>query len=109
VIGARFTRIPLADIRRLISGALAVVIVSSLIAALFALFTANLLSLPFGQVWVSYAPGGVEAMAAMALSLGYDSAYVATHHLFRIILLIFTLPVLLKFFRRTATKAPSGG
>jgi hypothetical protein len=109
VIGARFTRIPLADIRRLISGALAVVIVSSLIAALFALFTANLLSLPFGQVWVSYAPGGVEAMAAMALSLGYDSAYVATHHLFRIILLIFILPVLLKFFRRTAAKAPSGG
>ena len=108
VIGARFTRIPLADIRRLVSGAMAVVVVSSLIAALFALVTAKLLGLPFGQVWVSYAPGGVEAMAAMALALGYDSAFVATHHLFRILLLIFILPVLLKFFRRGESYPPSG-
>ncbi|MGB3209753.1 MAG: AbrB family transcriptional regulator [Desulforhopalus sp.] len=93
VIGARFTAIPLADIKRLFGGALAVVIVSSMIAALFAALAANILGLPFGQLWVSYAPGGVEAMVAMALSLGYDSAFVATHHLFRIILLIFILPV----------------
>lgn len=64
-----------------------------MIAALFAALAANILGLPFGQLWVSYAPGGVEAMVAMALSLGYDSAFVATHHLFRIILLIFILPV----------------
>jgi len=100
VIGSRFTTIPLADIKRLIGGALAVVVVSSAIAALFAALAAKLLGLPFGQLWVSYAPGGVEAMAAMALSLGYDSAFVATHHLFRIILLLFILPVLLRVFRK---------
>lgn len=109
VIGARFTTIPLADIKRLVGGALAVVVVSSTIAALFAALAAKLLDLPFGQVWVSYAPGGVEAMAAMALSLGYDSAFVATHHLFRIILLIFILPVLLRVQRRTKTKASIRG
>jgi len=102
MIGARFTTIPLADIRRLVGGALAVVVVSSLIAAMFAALAARFLNLPFGQLWVSYAPGGVEAMAAMALALGYDSAFVATHHLFRIILLLFTLPVLLRLFRRTS-------
>ncbi|MFT5700229.1 MAG: membrane AbrB-like protein [Desulforhopalus sp.] len=100
VIGARFTSIPLADIKRLVGGALAVVFVSSTISALFAALGAKLLGLPFGQIWVSYAPGGVEAMAAMALSLGYDSAFVATHHLFRIILLIFLLPVLLRALRK---------
>jgi hypothetical protein len=109
VIGTRFTNIPLADIKRLVGGALAVVVVSSAIAALFAGLTAKLLGLPFGQIWVSYAPGGVEAMAAMALSLGYDSAFVATHHLFRIILLLFILPILLRFFRRTETKATTKG
>jgi uncharacterized protein len=107
VIGARFTTIPLVDIKRLVGGALAVVIISSTIAALFAFFAARLLDLPFGQVWVSYAPGGVEAMAAMALSLGYDSTFVATHHLFRIIMLFLLLPVLLKFFRKTAIKESS--
>ncbi len=101
VIGARFTTIPLADIKRLVGGALAVVVVSSGVAAMFAALAAKLLGLPFGQLWVSYAPGGVEAMAAMALSLGYDSAFVATHHLFRIILLLFMLPALLRLFRKT--------
>ncbi len=104
VIGARFTSIPLADIKRLVGGALAVVVVSSAVAALFAALTAKFLGLPFGQVWVAYAPGGVEAMAAMALSLGYDSAFVATHHLFRIILLLFILPVLLRLFKKTETQ-----
>lgn len=103
VIGSRFTAIPLGDIKRLIGGASVVVVVSSSIAALFAALAAKLLCLPFGQVWVSYAPGGVEAMAAMALSLGYDSTFVAIHHLFRIILLLFMLPVLLRFIRKTET------
>jgi membrane AbrB-like protein len=108
VIGARFTTIPLADIKRLVGGALAVVVVSSAVAALFAGLAAKFLGLPFGQVWVSYAPGGVEAMAAMALSLGYDSAFVATHHLFRIILLLFLLPVLLRLFRKTDSHISTG-
>jgi membrane AbrB-like protein len=109
VIGTRFTTIPLGDIRRLLGGALAVVAVSSTIAAMFAALAAKLLDLPFGQLWVSYAPGGVEAMAAMALSLGYDSAFVATHHLFRIILLIVVLPVLLRVLSRNNPKVLKQG
>ena len=84
------------------------VMVSTTLAALFAALAANLLGLPFGQVWVAYAPGGVEAMAAMAIALGYDSAFVATHHLFRIILLLFLLPVLLKIFGQTHAKGSIG-
>ena len=100
VIGARFSRIPLADLRRLLGAALAGVAVGSSLAACLAWLAALALDLPFGQLWVAYAPGGVEAMAAMALALGYDSTFVATHHLFRIILLIFALPVLLRLFRQ---------
>ena len=100
VVGARFTRIPLGDIRKLLGGAVAVMVVGSIIAGFFAAWSAAILHLPFGQVWVSYAPGGVEAMAAMALSLGYDSAFVATHHIFRIILLFLVLPFLLQFVSR---------
>jgi len=97
VVGSRFTRIPLGDVRRLLGGAVTVMAVGSLIAGLFAAVVATVLHLPFGQVWVSYAPGGVEAMAAMALSLGYDSAFVATHHIFRILLLFTVLPFLLQY------------
>ena len=37
-----------------------------------------------------------EAMAAMALALGYDPAYVATHHLFRLLLLFMIVPFCLR-------------
>jgi uncharacterized membrane protein AbrB (regulator of aidB expression) len=47
-------------------------------------------------VFVAFAPGGVEAMAAMALALNYDPAFVAVHHIYRIILLILSLPLFLK-------------
>jgi len=100
VIGARFSRIPLADLRMLLGAALAGVAVGSALAAFLAWLAAKALGLPFGQMWVAYAPGGVEAMAAMALALGYDSTFVATHHLFRIFLLIFALPILLRMFRQ---------
>ena len=60
----------------------------------------RMLDLPFGQVWVSFAPGGVEGMSSMALALGYDPVYVATHHVFRILLLIAILPVLIGFSSR---------
>jgi len=84
------------------------VLLSSVIAALFAGGVAQLTGLPFGQVWVAYAPGGVEAMAAMALALGYDPAFIATHHLSRIVLLLFSLSLLLRLFRSPPVD-PVGG
>jgi hypothetical protein len=56
---------------------------------------AAVLDLPLGQVWVAFAPGGVESMGAMAIALEVDPVYVATHHIFRILLLFAVLPVLL--------------
>jgi membrane AbrB-like protein len=98
VIGARFSSIPREDLQRYFWAVLVVFAVSSGLAASVAILVARTLGLPFGQVWIAYAPGGVEAMAAMAMAFHYDSTYVATHHLCRIFGLIFLLPVLLRFF-----------
>ena len=54
------------------------------------------LDMPFGQVWVAFAPGGVEGMAAMALALDFDPAYVAAHHLLRLLALALVLPLLMR-------------
>lgn len=63
----------------------------------FTSLTAVLTGLPWGQIWIAYAPGGVEAMAAIGLALGYDPAFVAIHHFARIVLLVILVPLL---FRR---------
>ncbi len=100
IIGARFSTISRLELRRLLKASLIVVLISTSIAAAYAMVVASILSMSYGQVFVAFAPGGVEAMAAMALALGYDPAFVAVHHLYRIILLILILPLFLKAANR---------
>ncbi|MDF1872858.1 AbrB family transcriptional regulator [Vannielia sp.] len=54
-----------------------------------------LLGLTPAMLVVGYTPGGVEAMAAMALALGLDPAFVAAHHVARLLMLTVLVPALL--------------
>lgn len=96
VIGARFCGVSGRELFAGIRGGLITVAIALLISAAFAVPVAAGLNMPFGQVWVAYAPGGVEAMAAIALALGYDPAYIATHHVIRIIALTLVVSPVLK-------------
>ena len=92
IAGSRFSTISLEELRRLLKASLVVVCLATSIAAVFAFLVSSLLKISYGQVFVAFAPGGVEAMAAMALALNYDPAFVAVHHIYRIILILLTLP-----------------
>jgi uncharacterized protein len=96
VIGTRFSGISVRTIVRLAGAAVATTGTAAIVSVVFAVLTARLAGLPLGQVWVAFAPGGVEAMAAIGLALGYDPAYVAVHHLVRIVFLVFAIPMLLR-------------
>ena len=94
LIGARFSKINRTALRNLAAAATCVTGLALALSAGVAWLSSRILGLPFGQVWVAYAPGGVEAMAAMGLSLHYDPAFIATHHLTRIVLMLAILPPL---------------
>ncbi|MFC0340528.1 AbrB family transcriptional regulator [Paracoccus niistensis] len=85
VIGARFRGTTLRTVVRTVPGATVSILLALGVSALFAAAGAWMLDLPFGQLWLAYAPGGVEAMAAMALVLKLEPAFVGTHHILRII------------------------
>lgn len=75
----------------------AVLIATTLALSLaFTSAAALVTGLPWGQIWIAYAPGGVEAMAAIGLALGYDPAFVAVHHFARIVILVVLVPLLLR-------------
>ena len=97
--GSRFTGIPMAELRNALNAGLVVVTVASLISAAFAVGVAVLLGLPFGQVWVAFAPGGVEAMVAISLSLDLDPTYVAAHHVLRFIAISLTMPLIISLMK----------
>ena len=63
------------------------------VALIFALGVSRLLGLPFGQVLLAFAPGGLEAMTIMAFALDLDPAYVGAHHLIRFLGLGLLLPL----------------
>ena len=104
VIGARFAGISRAELKRLGIAGIVSTSVAVSISMACAWAVSRMLSLPFGQVWVSFAPGGVEGMSSMALALGYDPVYVAVHHVFRILLLIMILPLLIGFVGKRLIK-----
>ena len=46
---------------------------------------------------LSYAPGGFAEMSLIGLALGVEVAMVATHHLFRLFLIVITGPFISRF------------
>lgn len=96
VLGTRLSSVSVGQLRHLSGAGTAVVATAFTLSLGFAFLTHVLTGLPFGQIWVAYAPGGVEAMAAIGLALGYDPAFVAAHHFARILILVALMPVFLR-------------
>ena len=96
VLGTRIGKVDLRSASRL-AGAGAIVVGMALgLAFAFALLIHLLTGFPLGQILIAYAPGGVEAMAAIGLALGYDPAFVAAHHFARILILLVLVPIFLR-------------
>lgn len=100
VIGARFRGTTLTTVMRTLPGASVSILLALAVSALFAALGAWGLGLPFGQLWLALAPGGVEAMAAMALVLNLEPAFVGAHHILRILGLNLLGPFWLRGGRR---------
>lgn len=83
------------------------VIVGGVVALGCALPVAMLLDMPLAQVWLAYAPGGVDAMSVMALALGLDTAFVGAHHAARFLGLGVVVPIWLRAYLKP--RPPAGG
>jgi uncharacterized membrane protein AbrB (regulator of aidB expression) len=69
-------------------------------AVAFAKITVALTGLNLDATVLSYAPGGFAEMSLIGLALGIEIAMVATHHLFRLFLIIFSGPFIFRFLLR---------
>lgn len=87
-VGTRFAGTGLRFVARALLGAAGL----SLLLLAVTLVFAGLLTLPTGfalaPLILAYAPGGLAEMSLIALALGLDAAFVATHHSLRIVLIV---------------------
>lgn len=93
VIGSRLSGHRVADLLPVIRPALGSVFAAIAVAIVFALICHMVLGLPFVEIWLAYAPGGVEAMTIMTFALNLDPSYVSTHHVIRLFFLMLTSPL----------------
>ena len=59
---------------------------------------AQLTGASFKAILLAYAPGGFAEMNLIALSLGIEVAFVSTHHVCRLILVVTLAAILAKFY-----------
>lgn len=101
LIGARFAGLSRTDIAGALVGGIGSTVIAVMIVSVIAFLTSLLVDMPFGQIWLGLSPGGLESMGALGIALGYDTAFIAAHHVFRILLLTLGIPIVLLITRPT--------
>lgn len=99
-IGCRFAGTPVREIARIVKisiGSTAILMVSGV---LFGLALEQVTDVPWFVLVLAYAPGGLAEMSLIALALGRDVAFVATHHIFRIGFIVILAPAAFRLMRR---------
>lgn len=98
-IGSRFAGVPLKAMRDTFLAALGSTSIILVVAAAFAGAVQGLTGIPFTSLILAFSPGGVAEMSLIAISLGRDVAFVSTHHLVRIIIVVMLAPLAFRLLR----------
>ena len=96
LIGSRFKGVTLTALRESLLAGLTMTFVASLIALIGGTVVALLLNLSPEALFISFAPGGLEVMIALAAQMNVDSTFVAAHHIARLLILMALVPVMLR-------------
>ena len=102
-VGARFSGVKLYTIVRVLLLSLGSTAVMLSLTVLFAILLRNAADTSIQAVILAYAPGGLAEMSLVALALAIDSAFVASHHVLRIMMIVIVAPTL---FRRVLARKP---
>ena len=97
-IGARFAGVSLRRVLGLMVAAVVSTVVMLAATIAFALGLAPATGIDWRSIVLAYAPGGLAEMSLIALSLGIETAFVATHHVIRIGLIVVGAPLVFARF-----------
>jgi membrane AbrB-like protein len=99
VIGSRFGGITPGEFRKAAVGGVVGTLITAVIATAAAVAAAFFVDMPMGQIWLGLSPGGLESMGALGIALGYDTAFIAAHHVSRLLMLTAAIPTVAMMLR----------
>ena len=101
IIGTRFARMKTATLLSHINAGLGSFAIAILISAIFVAVIAFTTQVRLADVVVAFAPGAMDAMLALALTLHIDPIFVGAHHLSRFVFVTIATPGIVHLFGRT--------
>ena len=100
LIGTRFARMNGRVLLSHVNAALGSFAIAIVISAVFVAVIALTTHVRFADVIVAFAPGAMDAMLALALTLHIDPIFVGAHHLSRFVFVTITTPGIVHLFGR---------
>ena len=100
LIGTRFARIKVSTMLSHFNAGLGSFAVAIAISAIFVAIIALTTNVRLADVLVAFAPGAMDAMLALALTLHIDPIFVGAHHLSRFVFVTITTPGIIHLFGR---------
>ena len=101
-IGAKYAGVTLREVRRDVAAGAAYCVIVGAIALVFAEVVVLAGVAPPLEAFLAFAPGGQGEMAVLAIVAHADLAYVVTHHLARLTLIILAAPLVARLLRGRA-------
>ncbi len=92
MIGARFNGISRREFIKASAGGLLGTAITVAICTVVVVAISPLVDMPIGQIWLGLSPGGLEGMGALGIALGFDTAFIAAHHVTRLLVLTVAIP-----------------
>jgi membrane AbrB-like protein len=100
LIGSRFAGVRPAEVLRILGFGVGLAVVLLAVTFLFTSFLPGLIDQEPMGVFLAFAPGGLAETTLIALALGIETAYVAVHHVLRIVLVIALAPWVFRLVAR---------
>jgi uncharacterized protein len=100
MVGARFDGVAPRTVGHAIALAVLATAVLLGLAVLFGEAVERTLGIPFSAALLAFAPGGLAEMSLIALSLNVDAAYVSSHHIVRIFIIVLIAPAVFRLLSR---------
>ena len=100
LIGSRFARMRVKTLLRHLNAALGSFAIAIGISAIFVAITLLVIPVRSADVLVAFAPGAMDAMLALALTLHIDPIFVGAHHLSRFVFVTIATPGIVHLFGR---------
>lgn len=101
LIGSRFARMRIKTLAGHLGAALGSFAVAITVSAIFVAIVALTTQVKLSDVVVAFAPGAMDAMLALALTLHIDPIFVGAHHLSRFVFVTIATPGIVHLFGRT--------